>query len=150
VKRHLAENIYDYLPWIFKYSTDRKIRIFASLLFNWSSVFNVQCIYVSSALNSWHIGTIVHHLKYLPCPCHFKSVTPVYVSSAWKWGHIGTIFHRLKHLPCPCHSKSVTPVYVSSAWKWGHIGTIVHHLKYLPCPCHSKSVTPLATLGGVE
>jgi hypothetical protein len=35
VKRHLAENIYDYLPWIFKYSTDRKIRNFASLLFNW-------------------------------------------------------------------------------------------------------------------
>jgi hypothetical protein len=35
VKRHLAENIYDYLPWIFKYSTDQKIRIFASLLFNW-------------------------------------------------------------------------------------------------------------------
>ena len=35
MKRHLAENIYDYLPWIFKYSTDRKIRIFASLLFNW-------------------------------------------------------------------------------------------------------------------
>ena len=34
MKRHLAENIYDYLPWIFKYSTDRKIRIFASLLFN--------------------------------------------------------------------------------------------------------------------
>jgi len=34
VKRHLAEYIYDYLPWIFKYSTDRKIRIFASLLFN--------------------------------------------------------------------------------------------------------------------
>ena len=37
MKRHLAENIYDYLPWIFKYSTDRKIRIFASLLFNCTS-----------------------------------------------------------------------------------------------------------------
>ena len=34
MKRHLAETIYDYLPWIFKYSTDWKIRIFASLLFN--------------------------------------------------------------------------------------------------------------------
>jgi hypothetical protein len=43
VKRHLAENIYDYLPWIFKYSTDRKIRIFASLLFNWMfNEFNKQ------------------------------------------------------------------------------------------------------------
>jgi len=34
VKRHLAEIIYDYLPWIFKYSTGRKIRIILSLLFN--------------------------------------------------------------------------------------------------------------------
>jgi hypothetical protein len=42
VKRHLAENIYDYLPWIFKYSTDRKIRIFASLLFNWRVLWRIQ------------------------------------------------------------------------------------------------------------
>jgi hypothetical protein len=49
VKRHLAENIYDYLPWIFKYSTDRKIRIFASLLFNCITSFfrfvNKRAIY---------------------------------------------------------------------------------------------------------
>jgi hypothetical protein len=44
VKRHLVENIYDYLPWIFKYSTDRKIYIFS---------FDVKYDFIWGEISFW-------------------------------------------------------------------------------------------------